>query len=305
MLSVKGGFSFINRIEEIEENIRSGRWQSALALSLTLPDICGALSHPEIVKKYKNGKLIRDKSGNEVRDIGKQYIMWFDTYASDFFYNNKNDKEPYLDGEKCWQLRCEYLHQNKGFNNEDIDSGDVLFHLGLNCGKSICVFNNVSKDDGIWLDIKSLCERLCTAARSYYDKYENKEEFDVFNTPVIDWVEYNNEEQLSYKKKILIAGIDKETAGAIKIILEDTAEIIIAEDIKKAKRIQLKEKISGIISDYRYSESNWIKAIIKDNKISVFILSEEKNSDDGFTAISFDDGYSDPNKLRKIIGSKI
>ena len=34
-------FTFLHRIEEVELNIEDGRWQSALALALTLPDICG------------------------------------------------------------------------------------------------------------------------------------------------------------------------------------------------------------------------------------------------------------------------
>ena len=36
-------FTFLSRIEEIEMNIKDKRWQSALALSLTIPDICGVL----------------------------------------------------------------------------------------------------------------------------------------------------------------------------------------------------------------------------------------------------------------------
>ena len=34
-------FTFLNRIEEVELNIKDERWQSALALALPLPDICG------------------------------------------------------------------------------------------------------------------------------------------------------------------------------------------------------------------------------------------------------------------------
>ena len=71
-------FTLLDRIEEVELNIVDRRWQSALALALTLPDICG---------------------------------------------------------ERCWQLRCEYLHQNKGFLN---DENNIHFHLGLNCGMSFC-----------------------------------------------------------------------------------------------------------------------------------------------------------------------
>lgn len=43
-------FTFLHRIEEVELNIEDGRWQSALALALTLPDICGGIAFPEIVK---------------------------------------------------------------------------------------------------------------------------------------------------------------------------------------------------------------------------------------------------------------
>ena len=42
-------FTFLHRIEEVELNIEDGRWQSALALALTLPDICGGIAFPEIV----------------------------------------------------------------------------------------------------------------------------------------------------------------------------------------------------------------------------------------------------------------
>lgn len=43
-------FTFLDRIEEVELNIVDRRWQSALALALTLPDICGGIAFPEIVK---------------------------------------------------------------------------------------------------------------------------------------------------------------------------------------------------------------------------------------------------------------
>lgn len=43
-------FTFLDRVREIEQNIADRRWQSALALALTLPDICGGIAFPEIVK---------------------------------------------------------------------------------------------------------------------------------------------------------------------------------------------------------------------------------------------------------------
>ena len=51
-------FTFLHRIEEVELNIEDGRWQSALALALTLPDICGGIAFPEIVKRYRDGHAV-------------------------------------------------------------------------------------------------------------------------------------------------------------------------------------------------------------------------------------------------------
>ena len=39
-------FTFLHRVEEVEQNIEDERWQSALALALTLPDICGGIAFP-------------------------------------------------------------------------------------------------------------------------------------------------------------------------------------------------------------------------------------------------------------------
>ena len=37
-------FTFLDRVREVEWNIVDQRWQSALALALTLPDICGSIA---------------------------------------------------------------------------------------------------------------------------------------------------------------------------------------------------------------------------------------------------------------------
>lgn len=56
-------FTFLDRIREIEENIEDGRFQSALALAVTLPDICGGIAFPELVKRGRDGRILRDRSG--------------------------------------------------------------------------------------------------------------------------------------------------------------------------------------------------------------------------------------------------
>lgn len=78
-------FTFQNRVEEVKLNILDQRWQSALALALTLPDICGGIAFPELVKRYRDGKVVLDRQKNPTRDVGSQYIRWFDEYAAPFF----------------------------------------------------------------------------------------------------------------------------------------------------------------------------------------------------------------------------
>ena len=65
-------FTFLNRVEEVEFNIQDRRWQSALALALTLPDICGGIAFPDIVKRYRDGRVMLDRQKLPTRDVGGQ-----------------------------------------------------------------------------------------------------------------------------------------------------------------------------------------------------------------------------------------
>lgn len=102
-----------------------------MALALTLPNICGGIAFPDIVKQYRDGRMKLDRKKNPIRDVGAQYIRWFDEYAGDFFKVSEDDPFPHICGERCWRLRCEYLHQNKRFLNEE-DENATHFHLGVN-----------------------------------------------------------------------------------------------------------------------------------------------------------------------------
>lgn len=175
-------FTFLHRVEEVEQNIEDERWQSALALALTLPDICGGIAFPEIVKRYRDGRIMLDRQKNPTRDVGGQYIRWFDQYAGAYFKLSPTDEKPYICGDRCWQLRCEYLHQNKGFLNDENES-PVRFHLGVNCGTSVCQLDQTTMNsDGmdIRIDIEQFCLRMCLAAKSYYNAVHTQKMISAF-----------------------------------------------------------------------------------------------------------------------------
>ena len=63
-------FIFLDLVREVEWNIRDQQWQSALALALTLSDICGSIAYPEIVKKHRDGRIMLNRQNNSTRDGG-------------------------------------------------------------------------------------------------------------------------------------------------------------------------------------------------------------------------------------------
>lgn len=199
-------FTFLHRVEEIELNIRDGRWQSALALALTIPDICGGIAFPELVKRYRDGRIMLDRQKNPTRDVGNQYIRWFDEFAAAFFKTSADSAKPYICGERCWQLRCEYLHQNKGFLNDE-DSSSVRFHLGVNCGTSVCQFDPGKEND--------------------------EKNFELYNTPVLDFIQFSK--PLPADKLVCVICPDYAYAkGLILILQKITKHLIFCQSVEEA-----------------------------------------------------------------------
>lgn len=246
-------FTFIHRIQEIEWNIQDERWQSALALALTLPDICGGIAYPQMVKRYRDGRIMEDRNGLPARDVGNQYILWFDTYAAEYFKRSPLDTRPYLSGERCWQLRCEYLHQNKGFFNKEKDE-TLHFHLGIHCGSSVCTVEQQEfPQEGIHirLDIQQICDRMCQAAKAYYKNNHTKEDFSLYHTPVLDFVQWANWGEDLQKTVAILCG-DKTYAVGIQEALR---------------------RISSLIKVFSYPEE--AKTFFKKKKPALWIITED------------------------------
>jgi len=229
-------FSFLHRIEEIELNIDDKRWQSALALALTLPDICGGIAFPEIVKKYRDGRVRMDRQNNPTRDVGAQYIQWFNQYAAPYFKLEPKNEKPYISGERCWQLRCEYLHQNKGFLNDENDS-EVRFHLGVNCGTSVCQFagKQMSEEEkDIRIDIQEFCLRMCQAARNYYISAKHEKDFGLYNTPVLDFIQAAQASKID--KRIFIVCKNQAYGNALKMAVQNLVkQVYVFDEAEKGK----------------------------------------------------------------------
>ncbi len=99
--------------DSIEFSLQTKNWYSAIAVSLTLPDICSKISYNE-------------------KSNGKKYADWFDKYIEHFYRTNYSQnqlemakkygasnyagmvKGTKLSGHDCYALRCAYLHEGLG-----------------------------------------------------------------------------------------------------------------------------------------------------------------------------------------------
>lgn len=242
MIQDNASFTFLHRIEEVELNIEDGRWQSALALALTLPDICGGIAFPEIVKRYRDGRAVLDRNQRPTSDVGNQYIRWFDTYAAPFFKVSAQDISPYICGERCWQLRCEYLHQNKGFANTE-DNTSIRFHLGVNCGTSVCQLDRIGSDNSltdIRIDIEQFCRRMCQAVRAYYEAVDTEKDFNLYNTPVLDFIKTSKDEQSNATIAIMCS--DPAYGNGLRLVLQKLSKHILVFETPEAARKKLGKK---------------------------------------------------------------
>jgi hypothetical protein len=166
-------------IEDVNKALDAECYYAALALALTLPDICGKAAYPQVspTKRYKD---------------------WYDEHIG--IYEQcpceqcRDTPMPYLSGEVVYSLRNSFLHQ--GTPNIDVDrikddnNKINCFELVLESKKPFDIYGDES---GIYnrsvktyrVNVRRLCLILCCSSRAYYEA--NRNIFDFFHCSIIDW----------------------------------------------------------------------------------------------------------------------
>lgn len=176
----------LNKIEDIKKALGAQAYLSALALTLTLPDICGKAKYP-------------NEKSTKVR-----YVNWYDEYVTPYTTPEGIEDIPKLDGKRCYALRCAFLHEGsaqaniKGKKNEPDDTIDnfvlqITRNSGLEVGVSsfgVSSANGGTESTSIRLDITQFCFWLYEAASDFYD--ENKDILD-FTDARITLFDFNKE----------------------------------------------------------------------------------------------------------------
>lgn len=164
-----------NIISGVRHCLDSGYYHAALALALTIPDVCGLVEYPECRKKSS-----------------KRYVAWFNdyilvNYAKNFTPEGEVSKS-YFNGDMCYSLRCKLLHEGNSHIEAKsiIVSGDegCRFEFRLIVGGSDGYGKTIYSISGcdnvvvkqVTLNIADLCEALCCGAEDFY-KTRNKDDF--------------------------------------------------------------------------------------------------------------------------------
>lgn len=168
-------YTIIQRIDEIEKCLDKEMWQSALALSLTIPDICGQIEFPYMYGK--NGEKVKSK-------VGYRYKNWFRKHVENRFadHHGFNDDgsaiHSYFNAEMCYALRNAFLHAG---SDEIEDPTIYRFKLELHgCDSygTTIVSNEDSEFKHVTVDMSSLCNNICASARKFYEEWSDKEDFE-------------------------------------------------------------------------------------------------------------------------------
>lgn len=85
-------------LDSITKSLGSKNWYAALFMALTIPDICGALEHP-----------------NEKSAV--RYVNWYNKYMLPKYSSTMGrlqEVHVFLSGDDCYALRCSLLHEGTG-----------------------------------------------------------------------------------------------------------------------------------------------------------------------------------------------
>lgn len=168
----------LDYINDIRKALDNDCWYSALALALTLPDICGEIEFKQF------------------HSVGKRYREWYLKYIQKKgYYTAPNNKDILFTSEECYQLRCSFLHSHlydieNSYLKESIKQYDtkdayfsmqIVFELYASKDETICKrsfsndYSTRIQTRKIRLNIYYLCYALCNEAETFYKN--NKEAF--------------------------------------------------------------------------------------------------------------------------------
>lgn len=139
--------------QAINKSIESENWYAALILALTIPDICGRLSNPELAKESK-----------------KRYVKWFDEYVLHHYERPSHGEGfTFMSGGDCYALRCALLHEGRDDVTSQKARREVLSRIMFSTAKC----HRIKVNDILVLNIQRFCEEICQGVQVWNENFKD------------------------------------------------------------------------------------------------------------------------------------
>ncbi|WP_343711924.1 hypothetical protein [Inquilinus sp.] len=143
-------------ISAVQQALASKNWYAALALALTLPDICIGLE---------------EKSGH------KNFAAWFDDFMSDKYSYSAGaygGRAVFLTGDDFYALRCAYLHAGTDVIL-DQRARRILERFVLVAPRPGFTMHCNMIDDTLQLQVDMFCADICDGVRKWISEVYDKD----------------------------------------------------------------------------------------------------------------------------------
>lgn len=132
--------------------------------------------------------------------------------------------------------------EQRHFANTE-DNTSIRFHLGVNCGTSVCQLDRISSANSltdIRIDIEQFCRRMYRAVRAYYEAVHTEKDFNLYNTPVLDFIKASQDEKSN--ATIALCAVIQAYGNGLRLVLQNLSKHILVFETPEAARKDLARK---------------------------------------------------------------
>lgn len=214
-------------VDNIIRSLENECYYAALALTLTLPDICGMTEYPN-------------------KDVSERYIKWCNNYI----FPDTEERQCDLSGEAIYNLRNTFLHQgNLNILSEKItDNENRIDKFLMIVGKNAPIYEFSMRFSigegkpihrGETIDLSYLCNIICDAALDYYNMH--KDAF-AFNVDIIRAEEFTHQGKIGDAKPVEDVVKDVFNSKKTKRLIKDYTNSVI-NNLSEADKAIVEEEI--------------------------------------------------------------
>lgn len=148
-------------LDSVRDAVKAENWLAALALTLTLPDICASI-------EVGSDKKVSDR-----------YSEWWDRhFGRSYEYEGKTEdgtlERKWLSGLDVYCLRCAYLHQGMdSFDDRPAKPANFNF---VRPSESDTAHHLQKIENDIQLDVRKFCEDICSKVEEWDETVLRKDD---------------------------------------------------------------------------------------------------------------------------------